>query len=385
MDITPPRESFYGWLQNRGFRDLPEKPRRETLPTGDVVLHRPDECVVKVNERLRGRGILGNENDPDVCACLFAGKTGDADTAQFLSYLANLRDLQDALILVHTQDPYEFRGCFPHLQRLALHHRWWYIRRSHSGGRVLGPGSQIEKHPELVAVRDSVVDDWNAVLAANPVDEVALAEEIVRYSTRHFIGRFTLRATIGLHLSTMNATQQLVWEWLSRPPVGSLLDEYYSESGETLRKLAVDVTTGSSFRLRILEDIETEARRMLARTEILACHVGSCDLNALELNEGPVPLIVWHGLRARRNGVGFGEYPQAFYDYWEEIIQNRRGGRLRNLSSGAILKPICESPGLEPHQWEIAITLWDDSFANDEQNPGPYREQRAAIHAAATL
>ena len=385
MDTTQPRESFYEWLRNRGFRDLPGNPHRTTLPNGEVVLHQPEGCTANVNERLRSREFFGDEDDPGICACLFAGKTGDDDTTTFLGYIGGLRDLQHALVLVATQDPYELKGCFPQIRNLALHHRWWYTERGHSGGRVLRPGSVIEKHPELVAVRDSIVNDWNAALAANPVDDDALIEEIIRYSTRHLMARYTLRATAGLHLTVMNAIQTLVSAWLSHPPVGSLLDEYYSERGETLRKRAVDVTTGSSFSLRTLEDIESEARRLLARNEMLACHVGSSDLKALELNEGPVPLIIWHGLRVRRNSVGFGEYPQTFCDYWAEVVRDQRRGRLSGYDFGATLEPICESPGLEPHQWEIAITLWDDSFANAGDDSGPYRDQRTAIRAAAKL
>jgi hypothetical protein len=316
---------------------------------------------------------------------LFAGKTGDDDVVTFLSYLGSLRNVQSNLFFVRDLDPYELKGCFPQLHRLSLHHHWHYTGRGYSGGRVFGPGSQIEKHLELAMIRDSIVNDWNTALDTHPVDDDALREEIVRYSTRHFMARFTLEATTGLNLSTMNAVQGLVWAWLSRPVTGSLLDEYYSERGSTLRKLAIDVSTGSSFRLRTLNIIETEARRLLARNELLACHVGSPDLKALELNEGPVPLIIWHGLRARRNSVGFGEYPHVFYDYWTEIIANRRGEWIRDISSGATLIPVCESPSLEPHQWEIAITLWDDSFTGNENDPGPYRDQKAAIHAAARL
>lgn len=384
MDTATNHQPLLEWLEQRGFPGLPAEPLQETISDGATVLHHPSGCVEDLDGGWRPVK-TGGPTETWACSCVFRDVLGGITAKEFIAFTHELLDIEDALTTCLDTDPYTLGDGFPQLQRLALRHHRQLAEAGPRNQRVLVPGSRIEACPGLTLVRDGVVGKWDAALLAHPVDETLLAAEILRYAARYLMSRVTLRATAGLRLPVMNAVQNLVWMWLGRPLTGGLLDEYYSERGDLLRSLVVDPIVGSGFTFDLIERLEAEALAMLTRDTPMACHVIGFDREALEPRDAMISVIISSGVRARRNSIVFGEYPQVFCEWVATVASERRRDFAAQFSPRVGLVSLCESPGLEPYQWELAVALWDDSFANDDDDPGPYHDQAAAIHAAASL
>jgi hypothetical protein len=384
VDTATNHQSLLEWLEQRGFPGLPAEPLQETISDGATVLHHPSGCVEDLDGGWRPVR-TGSPTETWTCSCVFRDVLGGIAAKEFIAFTHELLDIEDALTTCLDTDPYTLGDGFPQLRRLAIRHHRQHVEAGPRNQRVLHPGSRIEACPGLTLVRDGIVGKWDAALLAHPVDETLLAEEILRYAARHLMSRVTLRATAGLRLPVMNAVQNLVWMWLGRPLTGSLQEEYYSERGDLLRSLVVDPIVGSGFTFDLLERLEAEALTMLARDTPLVCHVVGFEIRSYETREGVLPVVIGYGIRARRNSIVFGEYPQIFCEWAATVDRERHPNIVTQLSSRVRLVPVCENPGLEPHQWETAVALWEDSLENDDNDPGPYRDQATAIHAAATL
>jgi len=385
LDTTPKHESLYEWLQRRGLPGLPAEPTQETSSFGEVSLHHPNGCHHS-SDTARGARRSGPEGTPGICSCLFRDALQGTTEKEFLSEMLALSYVENLFQRSVHQDPYDLGGAFPQLRGLVLRHHRWYAENSYQSRGILDTNGRVVACPALTQVGEHLVREWDAVMTANQPDEALLAEEIVRYAVRHMTSRFVLRKTVGLPLSLMNAMQDIVWQWLSRPVATTLVEEYFSERGNTLRRHACDTLTGSHFRMNLLDEIDEEVRRMLGRDVMLACHLGGPDTTVFDTDEGPRPIIVWNGIRAKRGHTGLGEYPQIVCEWFAQQGEERKRHHIvtPTLPGGAVV-PICENPGLDQHQWETALVLWEESFTNDKEDPGPYRDQKTAIFAAADL
>jgi len=392
LDTQPTHESLYEWLQRRGFPGLPAEPRQETSPRGEEVLHHPDGCH-HGEDTAHWAERPGPEGTPRLCGCLFKDSL-DATAGQeflneqeFLNKLGALHHMESVFQRSVREDPYGLGDGFPQLRGLVTRHHRWYAEKAYRNRNVIKDArGRANMHPALKQVGEDLVGEWDAVIAANQPEETLLNEEIVRYTVRHLMSRIVLRKTLGLHLPLMNALQDIVWKWLSKPVTTTLIEEYFSERGDTLRKHACDPLIGSHFRMGLLDEIDEETRQLLARDTLMACHLGGPDTTVFETEEGLRPVIIWNGIRALRGSFGLGEYPQVACEWFSRQDEERkRNSLVRTSTPGGAVIPICENPGLDPHQWETALVLWDESFANSKDDPGPYRDQKTAIHAAATL
>jgi len=385
LDIEQTHESLYEWLQRRGLPGLPAEPRHEISPHGEHILHHPDGCHHGTEtERLDRR--TGPEGTPSVCGCLFKDSLQGTTEKEFLRQIGALKDVESVFQRSAYQDPYRLNGAFPQLRRLITRHHRQNVANTYQGRDILdGAGRPTACHA-LGQVREHLSREWDAFLAVNQTDRVLLNEEIVRYAVRHLMGRIVLRKTAGLQLPLMNALQDIVWQWLSRPITTTLAEEYFSERGDTLRKHACHPLTGSHFRMKLLDELEEETRQMLGRSAMMACHLGGPDTKVFETEEGLRPVIIWNGIRAKRNSTGLGEYPQIVCEWFnQQDDERKRNSLVRTPPPGGAVIPICESPGLDQLQWETALVLWDESFNNGKDDPGPYRDQATAIIAAANL
>lgn len=307
-----------------------------------------------------------------------------ATEKEFLNELTALAYVEHVFQSSTADAPYRLGDAFPQLRGLVVRHRRWYAENSYQTQRIIGNGRLIVS-PGLKTVAADLVREWDETLHRYPVDAALLSEEIIRYAARQLLSRFVLRKSLGLPLPVMNALQDIVWQWFSRPVTGTLVDEYFSERGATLRKHVCDPLTGSHFRMQLLDEIDREARSMLDRDTLMACHLGGPDTKVFDTSEEIRPVLVWHGIRAQRGSTGLGEYPQILCEWFAQQDEQRKQHIVSPAVPGGKVVPICVSPGLDQQQWETAIALWDDSFQNDDDDPGPYRNQEAAIFAAANL
>lgn len=384
MDTEPKHESLYEWLQRRGLPGLPAEPLHETSPNGESVLHHPNGCHHD-SDAARGARRAGPEGTPRVCGCLFQDALQGTTETEFLSEMLTLSYVENVFHLAVQQGPYNLGDTFPQLRALVLRHHRWYAEHSYQSRGILNADGRVVACPALKQVGEHLVREWDATMTTDQPDEALLAEETVRYAVRYMMSRVVLRKTVGLPLPIMNALQDIVWQWLSRPVNTTLVDEYFSARGDNLRKHVCDPLLGSHFRMRLLEEIEEDARRMLGRDVMMACHLGGPDTKVFETDEGLRPIIIWNGIRARRGSTGLGEYPQIVCEWFAQQNEERKRSLVKHTSPGGTVVPICENPGLNPQQWETAITLWEDSFAAGKDDPGPYRDQETAILAAANL
>lgn len=385
MDTTPKHESLYEWLQRRGLPGLPAEHLHETSSFGEVVLHHPNGCHHE-SDTARWTRRSGPEGTPRICSCLFRDALQGTTEKEFLNEMLALSYVENLFQRSVHQDPYDLGGAFPQLRGLVLRHHRWYAENSYQSRGILDTNGRVIACPALKQVGERLVREWDVVMTTNPPDEALLAEEVVRYAVRHLMSRFVLRKTAGLPLPLMNAMQDIVWQWLSRPVTTTLVEEYFSERGDTLRRHACDPLTGSHFRMNIIDEVHAEAQTMLLRTTMMACYLGGPDTKVFETTEGLRPVIVWDGIRAQHGSTGFGEYPQIVCEWFAKQDEERKRHHIITpaVPGGAVI-PDCESPGLEQYQWETAMALWQESFQNGDDDPGPYRDRQAAILAAATL
>jgi len=380
LDECLSRPPVLDWLEHHGLRGLPETSRLDTSATGRVVVHRPDGCSY-ANSLNRGPA-YGNPSEAFVCGCFVEDIVGDMTVEGFFRALRVLVD-GERLLERSLDGGYAVEEGFPQLAALAVrHHRWYAARRTPWPG-LFDAGALFASCPALEEIRKGIVAAWDAAQTAHPVDTDALREEVVRYVVREEVAHHAFKRFNALGLQVSNALQQLIWRWLSRPTSTTLLDEFYSERGDVLRKLAGDPVAGSGFSLGLIDDLDAHAARLIAHSTPTACCVSSPDIEVPDIGQGPRPLIVWSGLKTRSGSVAFGEHPLVVSEWL--VRQQERPDRFARREPGVRVTPICASPGLEPYQWDTAITLWTDSLTTDAQDPGPYRDQATAIHAAATL
>lgn len=380
MDTATPLPSLVEWMLKRELPGLPGEFRHEKLPDGESIVHHPAPCPEPGNglPPVMRRGPVG---DPGICGCVFAGALEDLAPARFHAMVAKLFNIDETFDRARRGEQHRLGEEFPQLVALTLRHHRQHVADAYYNRDIFG--AEGEPPVAITTVRDRILADWDAAIAANTVDEEALRDETIRYATRYLMARVVWEKSANTSLPVMNALQQLVWDWLGKPLTGTLADEYFSDRGETLRRHACDPLTGSNFRMRTLDEIERTARKMLEQDTLLACHVGSYAMNPFDTSEGPRPIIIWHGLRARRDSVAFGEYPEIVCAWLKDLDALRKKSFVSPPAPGGVVLPVCENPGLDSHQWETALTLWNDSFGDDD--PGPYREQADAIHAAANL
>jgi hypothetical protein len=164
-----------------------------------------------------------------------------------------------------------------------------------------------------------------------------------------------------------------------------LQDVFHGHAGDELR-LLIDRFEGGGFTLSLLDEISREVTSLRLQNELVACHIGSPDLEPFSNADGARGLLIFGGLRARADSTALGEYPKVVADFLQQ--QKNTSRRDSRPTSGGSVSCICVSPLTADHQWEIALSLWNDSFSgqrDDSEDPGPYRDQCTAIHAAANL
>lgn len=384
MDNTPKHESLFEWLQRRGLPGLPVEPRRETSPRGEEILHHPKGCHHENHTSLATQR-AGPSGTPRVCGCLFKNSLQETTEKGFLAEMGALAHIESVFQLATRQDPYNLGDTFPHLRNLVIRHHRHYATKSFLSHGIFDERGRITACPALKQVGDAIIGEWDTALTVNLCDQAALSDEITRYAARYLLSGFVLRKTVGLQLALMNAMQDLVWCWLTKPITGTLVQEYYSAAGDRIRSVTVHPVAGSGFTMKLLEEIASEAEAMLSRNTLTACHLGGPDTNVFETGDGLRAVIIWNGMRVRKGPAGLGEYPQIVCEWFAQQDDLRQRSRVAPTATGGIVVPICESPGLDTQQWETAITLWHESFDTGGDDPGPYRDHKTAIFAAANL
>ena len=381
METITSKPSILDWLTTHGLRGLPTDYSYRT-ENGFVSAHHRDGCVY---ESAASRPSYGASGEASLCGCVVSDAVGEYPVAEFFRIVRALVSVEQLLTAALDRCGYNVIGQFPQLTALAIRHHRYRGARHTPWPELLSASTLFVDCPAAETIRKRIIALWDAAEAAHPVDEQVLREEIIRYVVRQESARraFTEFTVLGLPVS--NALQEMIWGWLSAPLVTTLLEEFYSERGDVLRSLVVDPINGSGFTLALIDDLDAFVGMLMSDDASWACHVGSPNLDVFDTEQGPRPLIIWYGLRAVQGSVAFGDYPFVV-SRWLAEDQGRNTRRFadKRLAGGRVV-PICENPGLEPHQWETAIALWDDSFANDTSDPGLYRNQEAAILAASAL
>jgi len=381
-DTPETSPSILDWLTARNFQGLPGNLRTLTDDYGHTCLHHPDGCLHGAGRDRRP--VLRAQGQPAVCACVLRDALGTADRDELavaVDTIAALRRQEETLADALQADRFARTAEFPAFTALAVRHHRWYAGRT-----VNGTGPRRQDDPAIARLRAAVATLWDAAEAEHPLDEEELRENAVRYVVREATWRRVIREAraIGCGLDVHNGLMAMLTRWFSRPMTGTLAQEYYSPESESFRRTVAQVRN-RAFGFDVIDGIDDFVRRLVTNRETVTCHVGSPDLHPFSTEQGPRSLLVWHGLRVRGDNVAFATYPEPVAAWLADSGTERGRGFAITATGGGIVVPVAPGVDLAPHQWETAMALWEDSFDRNEDDPGPYRDQRTAILAAADL
>lgn len=232
--------------------------------------------------------------------------------------------------------------------------------------------------PELVGAAATCRRLWSDAINAHPLDWAAFDVEVLHraawYITTSVIWKRLL--TNGLLESQADQALFLRWRELSAD-VGHI---------DAAEMLTVDAHTASLF-----EDWVRTFENNLTDVEPRTCYVGSASTRMRPGEIDPRTLIIGRGMRTPVTGHGFSDSGFAIFpnvvaramkleqdDSRSDLLGTTRvcGGHVSLLDFGL--------PDLTEEQWQIAISLWRESFEYVEDEP-LYRNFTNAINAAAGL
>lgn len=380
MTVSLPEPTILRWLRNHQVVGLPDRVGPGPAFHVSPVVHHPDGCHYIVSTKAP---VYGAPDENFLCGCVVRDVCKDFDINQFFAVVRKLVVGEEYLARALDPSTYSRDQHFASFIPLALRHHRYHAARYTKWGGLLTGGSLFADCPELEKLRLSQVRAWDDAELQYALDMPTMTTDAISYAVREIvIARLWRRPLL---LPVLGTLTQLVSCWLAGPASGTLHDAFYSQEGDELRQL-IKRFDGGGFTLALLDEITVEVESLRLQDELVACHVGSPDLAPFSDTDGARGLLVFGGLRARADSVALGEYPQVVAEFLEE----RKSSNHRDTqpTSGGSVSRICTSPLTEDHQWEIALSLWNDSFSahrDDTEDPGPYRDQRTAIYAAAAL
>lgn len=385
MSASHTEPTILRWLRAKQVAGLPDRVVDGPSYYRHDVLHHPRGCIYTVDDQRTA--VYGAPDEAFLCGCVVVDACGGMTDKEFFKVLRQLVLAESCLIRALDPTTYDKSGSFTSFVSLALRHHRWYAGANSPYPDLLGRAPMLADSTELEKLRRDLVARWDVAEADHPLDEAVIRADAMRWAVRDLVSGELWPELAHIGLAAFNACNQLVYQWLSKPVERSLLEEFYSDAGDALRA-AIGRPEGRGFSMRLLDRFTTRVKCLIDRDALVACHVGSPSTDPFETTHGPRSLLVFHGLRARGSSVAFGEYPDAVVEWLTQ--RDPMASRVAPTAPpGGVVIPICQSPLLEQHQWEIALALWEDSFVGvdprNPEDPGPYRDQRNAILAAASL
>ena len=374
---------------------------------GAVTLHITDSChetVANNHGRIHAETVshvdLALRRDvvkkqlTQLCGCMFAEVLEDLHERVFTQSLLNLRRCQESLDAALKLDAYCSNEQFPAFLALAVrYHRYMIAHSITSKVPLLSSDHEIFTNSCLENIRKQICEKWDVAEKNYPLNADAITENSMRYAARYFVWKTLSIELRNTPYKLINPLHDLVSRWLSKPLTTSLIDEYFSPHGEDFRKEACKVST-PSFSLGTLDAIDSDVRLYMTQQTMFACHIGSPGLDAFDTSQGPRPLLLWYGVRARahENHTAWGEYPDLVVKWLDDGATKSTRGFAAPTPGGALAR-MCESPAMDDTQWLLALKLWEDSFtewdfvtgAPKEEHMSPFRDWAIAIDAAKAI
>jgi hypothetical protein len=386
MSASHTEPTILRWLRAKQVAGLPDQVVLGPSYYHRDVVHHPRGCIYTIEDP--NTAVYGAPDEEFLCGCVVADSCAGTTDKEFFRVLRQLVFAESCLIRALDPSTYDKRRSFTSFVSLALRHHRWYAAATSAYPDLLGPAPLRAAGAELERIRQDLVQRWDAAEADHPLDEATIRADAIRWAVRDLVSGELLPELAHIGLPAFNACSQLVYQWLSKPVERDLLEEFYTEAGDALRD-AMRRPESRGFSLRLLDRFTTRVKCLSDRDELVACHIGSPTADPFETSHGPRSLLVFHGLRARGDSMAFGEYPDVVVEWLTRPNPAAFRAIVTTTAPGGAVVPICESVLTEQHQWEIALALWNDSFvgvgSRDTEDPGPYRDQRTAILAAASL
>jgi hypothetical protein len=311
--------------------------------------------------------------------------------AEFFKIVRELREAESRL--AHALDPtsYSENNAFPGFIGLAVRHHRHYLHQAYViRPGLLGGEEFCRGSAELETIRRGVASLWDRAELAHPVNPEEIREHSIRYCTRALLIKY-LWKNYGnaMSLPVVSALNTLLWDWATEGAKEDLWQVFDSDRGDGVRH-ALKHCIVRGFKFRMFNEFVNEVRWHQAvslNSELVACHIGSPNLHPFGAANGPRSLLIRHGIMAEKDVVAWGQYPHVVAEWVISTNQNSGDrGILDESGVGGQVSRIGDVPtGVdESFKWELALTLWNDSFAAGE-DAGPYRDQLTALQAAAVL
>lgn len=373
------------WLRARQVPNLPDHVVTEQHDQFRRVAHHPSGCVTTVAEPAAYAA-----PDGCLCQCVVAALLGDYPAKDFFKTIRELVGatdaLNEALTCVHAEN-----NEFPTFRAAMLRHHRHYLCRWTPQRLMLDLGDVLVDCPALEAIRKGVASDWSQAEKAHPFDHDAYIDDVARFAVREILRHRGWRELNKISLHLMAARSNLVDHWLSERNGQSLYETFLTDAGDAMR-YQLSRPENRDYRLADLDRLEVDATYLLKQRDMIACHVGSSGMDPFATDQGPRSLLIYNGLRAYsvKGGTAMGEYPAVLVEWFQCKHEEKKRERFHSPASGGVVVPICESVLTEDYQWETALRLWEESFADSpsrdpDEDPGPFRDQRTAIMAASAL
>lgn len=406
--VAEPLENYFSefpWLFSVAGAYLSKECFADRDPKGVVTLHVTDLCMQttannpgRVYSEYDNRHQVYTSEDVakkqrmHICGCMFTEVLDGLHEYVFARSLLNLKRCQESLDAALKPDVYCSDEQFPAFPALAVrYHRYQIAHSITSKVSLLSSVHEFFTNSCLENIRKQICNKWDVAEKNHPLDADKITENSMRYAARYFVWKTLCKELRNTPYKLINPLHDLVSQWFSKPLTTSLVDEYFSPHGEDFRKEVCKVST-PSFSLSTLDDIDSDVCLYMTQQTMFACHIGSSGLDAFDTSQGPRPILLWYGIRARENHTAWGEYPDLVVKWLEDgVTKSTRGSRVSK--PGGSLVRMCESPSMDNMQWLLALKLWEDSFTETAGKPGvdkeehmsPFRDWIVAIYAAKAI
>ena len=405
--ITEPLANYiseFPWLLSAVGPYLAKKCFAHRDSTNAVTLHVTDTCAQAFDEpRGQLRSDYGNRrqvyaSEPAtkkqltyICGCMLKEVIEGLHEQDFARSLVHLRHLQESLDTALKPDVYCSTEHFPALTAVAVrYHRYQIARALSTKDNILSSTHEIYSNSCLEQIRKQICKQWDVAEEKYPLNHDEIIENSMRYAARYFVWKTLSKQLASIPYKLNIPIHDLISWWFSKPLKTSLIEEYFGPKAENFRKEACKVTT-PSFSLKTLDALDADVRLYMKQQTPYACYIGPIN-DAFDTSQGPRPLLMWYGTRARETYAALGEYPDLVAAWMEDCVTQNTRWPIVSKPGGPLVR-ICESPSMDEMQWSLALKLWEDSFSQTDAEHttakedviSPYRDWAVAIDAAKVI
>ncbi len=301
-----------------------------------------------------------------ICTCAF-DSIAPRGSSNVLLHASRIRIALETLETTLQAPELDEGGRYPNIRAAAL--------RSVSLEALNGIDEVI---PELAGAATACRRLWADAIDTHPLDWAAFDTEI-------------------LHRAAWQVTSSVIWKRLLQKGLleaqsdAELLNQWTALSARIGHVAAAETLAVDAYTASLFEDWVRTFENNLIDDEPRTCYVGSISTRMRPGQTDPRTLIIARGMRTPLTEYGFADSGFAVFPNVVARVMKLEQEESRNGTWGTT--PVCGGqvslltfglPELTEEQWQIAISLWRESFEYVEDDP-LYRDFANVINAAAGL